>query len=145
MDISHELQQDDVRMKRRNYIYLTARLLTGFLLTHKGIFFISHSKELEDWIRKTAFGEQVSFFVSYITFAHLLGGTFIFIGLLTRISVVLQIPIIIAAIYYGISAAFGITAVDMIMSVIALPLLVYIAIKGGGKFSMDNYLKKHVL
>lgn len=145
MDISHELAEDQTRIRTRNYVHLALRLFAGFLLTHKGLFFISHSKELEDMIRRTAFSGQLSFMVSYVPWAQMLGGSFIIIGLLTRISVVIQIPIILAAIYYGFSQALGISTVDIIMSVVLLPLLVYLLMKGGGKISMDYYLKKHVL
>jgi putative oxidoreductase len=87
----------------------------------------------------------VLFLVTYIPFAHLFGGVFIMLGLLTSISVILQIPIIMGALYYNLTPnAFG-TGGELFLSIVVLVLLIYTLIYGSGPISMDDYLKKNLL
>jgi len=87
----------------------------------------------------------VTFLVGYITFAHLFGGAFIMLGLLTRFAVFLQLPILIGAVYYNITPnAFG-TGGELLLSIVVLVLLIYVLLYGSGPISMDDYLKKHLL
>src|SRR4249919_3524492 len=76
------------------------RVALGLLLLIKGLTFLSNSGQLESMIQQSRFRAGTAFLVTYITFAHLFGGTFIVLGLLTRWVVVLQIPILIGAILF---------------------------------------------
>jgi uncharacterized membrane protein YphA (DoxX/SURF4 family) len=82
----------------------------------------------------------------FVCWVHLLGGTFIILGFLTRISVWAQIPIILGAIFFinlnnGLPHSFP----ELLLSIFVLILLILFAMTGGGKISMDRYLKKHLL
>jgi|SoiMethySBSTD1v2_1073268.scaffolds.fasta_scaffold534253_2 uncharacterized membrane protein YphA (DoxX/SURF4 family) len=122
------------------------RVALGLLLLLKGLTFLSNSGQLESMIQQSRFRAGTTFLVTYITFAHLFGGTFIVIGLLTRWVVVLQIPILIGAVLFfnrgsdilSIGAEFG-------FSLLVLLLLVFFLFEGGGPISMDRYLKKYLL
>lgn len=130
---------------RYTFFNFALRLVTGLLLLLKGIYFVSHSQHLEKLIMESSARSAVSFLVSYIPFAHLFGGAFIMLGLLTRFSVILQIPILIGALYYNVSPnAFG-TGGELLLSIVVLVLLIYTLFYGSGPISMDDYLKKHLL
>lgn len=127
-------------------LHLVIRVLLGVILLLKGIYFISHSEQLEQMLLESRFSAWKVFLVSYIPFAHIFGGIFIIIGLLTRLAVLLQLPVLIGAVFFvhaGLSS-FS-TTTDLILSVVVLLLLLYFIIYGNGEYSMDDYLKKHLL
>ncbi len=127
------------------YMHFGIRIIAGFLLVHKGILFVSHSAYLETLVRETTSDIAVNFLVNYIGFAHLFGGAFIMLGLLTRFAVVLQLPILLCAIYYNLApTAFG-TGSEVLLSIIVLLMLGYLLYKGSGYLSMDDYMKNHLL
>ncbi|MCW3108219.1 MAG: hypothetical protein JWQ09_2725 [Segetibacter sp.] len=143
MDIVHSVhQRHDVRL---TYFNFALRLALGLLLMLKGFYFLSHSQQLENIILESSAASAVNFLVSYIPSAHFFGGVFIMLGLLTRVAVILQIPIIIGALYYNLTPhTFG-TGGELLLSIVVLVLLIYVLLNGSGSISMDDYLKKHLL
>jgi putative oxidoreductase len=129
-----------------SFLLLMARIVLGVILIIKGIFFISHAQVLKELIIQSRFAGGVGFFTAYITFAHLFGGVFIIIGLITRVAALLQVPVLLGAIFFILPAQnlsdFG---SDFIISVVVLGLLIYVLVKGAGEISMDHYLKDHLL
>src|SRR5262245_62183233 len=75
------------------------RIALGVVLTYKGLYFITHMDELE----MTATGVNVYFagatLAHYVIFAHILGGPMIAFGLFTRIVCLIQLPILIGAVF----------------------------------------------
>jgi len=130
----------------QSFLLLIARIVLGMVLLLKGIFFISNAELLKKMILESSFAAGVSFFTAYVMFAHLFGGVFIIIGLFTRFVVLLQIPVLLGALFFILPqqglAEFG---SDFILSLIVLILLLYVLVKGSGEISMDDYLKKHLL
>ena len=121
------------------------RVALGVILLAKGIFFISHAEELTTIIANSRFSGMVTFLVAFITFSHLFCGAFIVLGLLTRWVVLLQIPILIAAVIFNASN-IGITlGSELWLSIVVLILLLFFLVEGGGPYSMDKYLKKYLL
>ncbi len=126
--------------------HLILRVILGVFLLLKGIYFISHSEQLQQMLQESGFAAWNVFLVSYIPFAHIFGGIFIVVGLLTRIAVLLQLPVLIGAVFFinlGLSS-FS-TTTDLVLSILVLVLLVYFLIYGNGEYSMDDYLKKNML
>jgi len=121
------------------------RAALGIILLAKGIFFISHADQLTDIIVNSRFKGMVTFLAGYVTFSHLFCGAFIVLGLLTRWVVILQIPILIAAVIFNAPSAVVALGSEFWLSLIVLVLLIFFLIEGGGPFSMDNYLKKYLL
>lgn len=131
---------------RKSFVLLVARILVGVVLLVKGILFVSNSEELEQLILSSSFAPGVRFLAAYITFAHLFGGVFIIIGLYTRIAALLQLPVLLGAVFFVLPWQVNITGVDeLILSVVVLGLLVFILWKGSGEYSMEQYLKGHLL
>jgi putative oxidoreductase len=131
---------------RKSFVLLVVRILVGVVLLIKGILFLSNSEQLEQLILSSRFAAGVVFLTAYITFAHLFGGVFIILGLLTRIAALLQIPILLGAVFLVLPWQVHITGVDeLILSIVVLGLLLFILWKGSGEFSMGQYLKRHLL
>ena len=127
MDITRHInERNTVRNNTGTYVQLAIRILTGFLLLIKGFYFVSHSAQLEELIRRTISFSEVNILVYYIGFAHLFGGAFIILGLLTRFAVVLQIPVLIGAVYYNLSPNAFAGNGEIFLSIILLILLIYI-------------------
>jgi putative oxidoreductase len=130
---------------RLAFFHFALRMVAGLVLLLKGLYFISNSYELQQMIAETNAGIGTRFMIGYITFAHLIGGAFILLGLLTRVAVILQLPIVLGALFYNLGPnTFG-TGAELILSIALLIMLVYIFVQGPGKISMDHYLKEHLL
>jgi uncharacterized membrane protein YphA (DoxX/SURF4 family) len=125
---------------------LIARIILGIILIAKGIFFISHAQQLKDLILTSRFSGWVGFLTAYVTFAHLFGGVFIIIGLFTRMAALIQVPVLLGALFFILPVhEINDMGSDIILSLIVLGLLVYVLRKGSGTISMDDYLKHHLL
>lgn len=132
--------------KQQVHVILVLRAALGLLLLFKGLHFISHTPELEAQIANTRFTEEAHWLAGYVTWSHLFGGVMIILGLLTRLAVLIQLPVLIGAVFF-VNAAHGIMRVDVQLglSIIVLVLLVFFLWVGGGPGSMDRYLKTKLL
>jgi uncharacterized membrane protein YphA (DoxX/SURF4 family) len=75
----------------------------------------------------------------YIVFAHLVGGLFLAIGLLTRAACIFQIPVLIGAIIFINQTAMFRPFSQMAITVVVLILLIYFLVAGNGPWSVDHY------
>jgi len=80
---------------------------------------------------------------AYIVAAHLGGGILMAIGYLTRVSAILQMPILIGAVFF-IHFPEGLAAVDQSLefSALVLFLVTLFAIRGSGRLSVMSYLRR---
>jgi len=121
------------------------RVVLGGFLVIKGIDFINHMDRLTDLMGRSRFLGSLSLglLAHYIVFAHLVGGALIAAGLLTRLACLVQIPILIGAVFF-INFSAGILApYDVLwLSVIVLLLLLYFLIAGSGPLSVEKKKKK---
>lgn len=121
------------------------RIVLGVFLVFKGIDFINHMDRLTDLMTRSRFLGSLSLglLAHYIVFAHLVGGALIAAGLLTRLACLVQIPILIGAVFFINSSAGILAPYDVLwLSVIVLLLLVFFLITGSGPFSVDRQMKK---
>jgi uncharacterized membrane protein YphA (DoxX/SURF4 family) len=121
------------------------RIVLGIFLVFKGIDFINHMDRLTDLMTRSRFLGSLSLglLAHYIVFAHLVGGALIAAGLLTRLACLVQIPILIGAVFFINSSAGILAPYDVLwLSVIVLLLLVFFLIAGSGPFSVDRQMKK---
>jgi putative oxidoreductase len=81
----------------------------------------------------------------YVIFAHLIGGVMITVGMVTRIAVLFQLPILIGAVFFVNSKAgfFSADSSDFWLSLIILFLLLFFLVEGSGPWSIDEYMRKH--
>src|SRR5258708_14680921 len=79
------------------------RIALGLILFWKGISFLRDSSGLHSMLQRMSIGvvdkntEWIAFLITYI---NLLGGLFITVGLFTKTSCIVQIPILIGAVFF---------------------------------------------
>jgi putative oxidoreductase len=120
------------------------RVILGGCLFVKGMSFLQDAQYLENLIAGTRFNSNNNILLAQIiTWVHLLGGTFIVIGFFTRLSVLLQIPILLGAIIF-VNAKMGFSpGSELGFALLILLLLIVFFIEGGGPLSLDNYFKNY--
>ena len=123
------------------------RIALGFILFWKGINFINESSNLQLMLQRMSIGvihknsEWIAFLITYI---NLLGGLFITVGLFTKTSCIIQIPILIGAVFF-VNSRHGLNQSnsELILSVIVLILLILFSAKGSGVISADEYFRSY--
>lgn len=132
-------------IKRHGDLILdTIRIYLGFGLILKAVFFVYHMDYL---LRLTQFTGSTWFaptiVAHYIVMAHFCGGVCLVLGLFTRLAAILQLPILIAAIFY-VHMPTMYTSVEARQSVefsaLVLLLLALISVYGAGRLSLDYWL-----
>lgn len=116
------------------------RVVLGCFITYKGLYFVTHMRDLET----TTAGINVYFagltLAHYIIFAHILGGPLIFFGLFTRIVCVMQLPILIGAVFM-VNYPKGFLSLgqhmELWVSVLVLISLIIFIVFGAGRYSID--------
>lgn len=122
----------------RTVFFTLFRAVLGLLLFIKGIYFVFNHQYLGELIQETSFGFNSDLLAYVISIVHLFGGAFIALGLITRISIILQLPVLVAAVIFNIQAK---SMFELFLAVFILVLLIYYLIKGPGSISMDAYRK----
>jgi putative oxidoreductase len=120
------------------------RILLGLVLMVKGIALILNSRQVVINM-ETSHIDVFSFLVTsqYVLVFCIAGGLLVAIGLLTRVIVLFQVPILIATIIF-IDYHKGLFALnsELVYSLLILGLLIFFFIYGSGKFSVDYLLSK---
>ena len=120
------------------------RIALGIFLLLKGLGFMDNTANLKAMIESQPDISVSSWvlmaLVYYVTFVHLVGGMLIALGILTRFSSLMQIPVVFGAVFF-INVLLSPFNTDLISSVVALILLIVFAVVGSGKVSLEHYLK----
>lgn len=132
--------------KQRIKWILLLRIALGLVLWFKGLSFISHMQELETLILSGKINADARMLANYVAWSHLFGGAMILIGLFTRIASLIQLPVLIGAVFF-INSGSGFMTIDsqLGLSILVLILLVFFLVEGGGPYSIDRYVKKKFL
>lgn len=122
------------------------RIILGIVIFGKGVSFISDTSVLQNMITQNNVfgfsGMMISVAIHIVAFAHLVGGILITLGLVTRFAVVIQIPILIFAVFFvNLAPGFSAPNSELWLSAIVLLLLFLFWIVGSGPFSVDEGLK----
>ncbi|MDP4211110.1 MAG: DoxX family protein [Bacteroidota bacterium] len=119
------------------------RMLLGFFLVIKGVGFLNNAGYLRYLIIENKVIRQspeiINAVIDYVTYMHLLGGTLIFLGLLTRLWALLQLPIVFGAVFF-VNILSPYMNAELWLSVLVLALLFLFVIIGSGPLSVDHYL-----
>lgn len=142
MTILHQLDRWSTTHPR---LILFLRAALGIALTTKGISFISDMVSFKALLAGSSFSFLPDWVALIITWIHLLCGFLITIGLFTRFSALIQIPILIGAVIINASTGIFTPGSELIYSVLILILLVFFAIEGGGELSLDRFIKTHLI
>jgi len=141
MTILHQLDKWSTTHPR---LLLLLRAALGIALVSKGISFISDMISLKALL-ESSFGFLPDWIALVITWIHLLCGFLITIGLFTRLSALIQIPILIGAVIINLSTGIFTPGSELLFSLLVLVLLVLFLFEGGGELSVDDYIKKHLV
>lgn len=115
------------------------RIALGVFLLLKGVEFADNMNKLMALMSGLPFGNFMMVILAhYVLFAHILGGILLMTGLLTRLACLIQIPILLVALFLNIFNQFS----ELSLSLLVLALLVYFLIIGSGRFSLDWYINK---
>jgi putative oxidoreductase len=124
------------------------RILLGLYITYKGFYFITHMAELEMTTQGINTAYAGMFLSHYIVFAHILGGPLIAVGLFTRIVSLIQLPILIGAVFM-VNYPKGHLGLGQHMelwtSLLVLAGLIVMMIFGAGQYSIDAKRRKEML
>ncbi len=115
------------------------RVALGVFLFLKGIDFISNSQILVDLISPVQNLAGSMIVLHYVAPAHLIGGVLIAFGLLTRWSVIAQLPLLIGAVLINFIGEMNVA--NLVIASVILVLCVFFLFYGSGKHSVDYYLK----
>ena len=123
------------------------RIALGFILFWKGISFIRDSSDLNSMLQRMSIGmvDKNSQWIAFlITYLNLLGGLFITVGLFTKTSSIVQIPILIGAVFFvNTKSGLNQSTSELVLSAIVLILLLIFAVKGSGVLSADEYFRSY--
>ncbi len=115
------------------------RIALGVFLFIKGIDFVSNSQILVDLIKPVQNLAGTMIVIHYVAPAHLVGGILIAFGLLTRWSVMAQLPLLLGAVLINFIGEMNVS--NLIIASIILLLCIFFLLYGSGKHSVDYYLK----
>ena len=118
------------------------RIVLGVFLCYKGVEFLTNMSDmLALMTTKMSFGSFTSVMMSnYISFAHILGGILLILGVLTRFACILPIPVMIGAIFF-ISASPDMYRPfsQLLLAIVVLLLLVLFLIVGNGRIQLLKF------
>lgn len=130
---------------RRDFLFDLIRIYLGLALFVRGLyFFLPAGREVLigflDTMGTTGWLSAV-LWSHYVILAHLCGGFFLAIGLLTRLSALLQIPILVGAVFFvHIQEGLFTMGQSLELALLVLFLLVIIFVRGPGVWSLDHHL-----
>lgn len=119
------------------------RILLGLSLFIKGIQFIQNKSILQKIVEENHTIQDYFWLQTIIPWVHLLGGVFILIGMFTRIAVIVQLPILIGAVFFVNSKKWIFASESELgLSIIILVLLIVFLFAGDGYLSWKKVIHK---
>jgi putative oxidoreductase len=119
------------------------RMALGIFLFMKGVMFIQDTQALQSIMSNSQFQWVSLGLAHYVAFAHLVGGLFIAMGLITRVAILFQIPILLGAVFFiNPQRGFYSQNTELWSSLIVLILLIFFLVWGSGKLSVDRLIRK---
>jgi uncharacterized membrane protein YphA (DoxX/SURF4 family) len=125
---------------------IIVRIGLGLFLFAKGINFMRDTTLLDSLFYGNAslHENQTHWMPLVITWANLLGGFMLMVGLWTRLVALLQIPILVGAIVFINSQKGGFAPESELgLAILSLLLVIFFLVEGGGPLSLDAYLEKN--
>ena len=124
--------------KNRPAFMLGLRIMLGLVLLIKGFLFMFHINDLSDVVTALGLGSFNVTLALIVAWSHMLGGLAILVGILTRISCLIQFPILVGAVFYVNLRQGFVTSTEWTLSVVILYLLVFFFVYGSGELSLAN-------
>lgn len=140
MSLAYQINKWSVKHHPKWLVVL--RVALGLCLFIKGFEFIKNSVELTSLFAATSFFVKATWINTIIPWLNLLGGTMLIIGLFTRLWAIIQIPILLGAVFFVNTGVFA-SGSDVMLPIIILALLIFFLFEGGGPISLDNYFRNY--
>jgi uncharacterized membrane protein YphA (DoxX/SURF4 family) len=117
------------------------RIALGVFLCFKGVEFLNNMGTMLNMMTTKlsfGFGSFTLMLMShYIAFAHILGGLLLILGVLTRFACILQIPILLGAIFFiNLSPEMYRPFSELFLSILVFLLLVCFLVVGNGPVTL---------
>jgi putative oxidoreductase len=133
---------------RRELAFEIARIFLGFALFAQGIYFVGHVGDVRELLARGGVNLDFTLAVAlshYVALAHLAGGFMLMLGVATRLAAAIQVPVLLGAVFlvHLREGLFG-ASQGLQLSVLVLVMLLLCVAHGGGKLSLDEYLRTHV-
>jgi putative oxidoreductase len=120
------------------------RISLGIILIVKGVTLIEQRETIVSILQNNNNPFLTFVGAHYVIIAHIFGGLALVIGLLTRLTAALEIPILIGAmLILNISQSYSLIHSGFEFTILVFLLLVIFLIYGPGPLSIDNYFYKH--
>jgi putative oxidoreductase len=118
----------------QNLAYAFIRSFIGIALFVRGYILFSDPEA----IMKLAGDNQLHMWFSYVTIGHLMGGLFMALGIFTRLGALIQIPLLVGAVFVVHDKNLLEGGQSLELSVLVLFLLAVCFIYGSGKYSLGK-------
>jgi putative oxidoreductase len=120
------------------------RIILGLIIFFKGLFFVQNTDAIQQMIANSAVNLYAVFLAHYVALAHLVGGVLIIMGLITRIAILFQVPVLLGAILF-VNADKGFYSIhsELGFSILVLAMLLFFLVFGSGKPSVDEFMRTH--
>ena len=120
------------------------RIVLGLIIFFKGLYFIQNTDAINAMIANSAVDLYAVFLAHYVALAQLVGGLLIVLGLITRVAILFQLPILIGAIIF-VNAQHGLYSIhsELGFSILVLAMLLFVLVFGSGKISADEFMRKN--
>ncbi|MYF63939.1 MAG: DoxX family membrane protein [Rhodothermaceae bacterium] len=141
----NDLRQLLARLYRfRAHAFDLLRMYLGLGLLIRGMLFIADANSFMDLVGANSSAMlRSTVLLHYVAMSHLLGGFMLLTGLLSRVGALIQIPVLMGAVFVE-EMAGGLTAgtQGFEIAMLTLFLLILIFLYGSGKISSDYYFFK---
>lgn len=128
--------------RHTNFFTDVLRVLFGAFLFYKGIYFLSEPNYLDELLRNVHSSGTYLTLVHYVALAHVCGGLFIMLGLLTRLCSLIQLPILLGAVIVNFVGVMEWS--NFLQALITFLVCVGFTLYGSGRHSVDYSLKLHI-
>ena len=119
--------------------YALIRMFLGIALLIRGIILIVNPDAIIELVGQ----DNLFIWYAYIAMAHIVGGALIAIGFFTRVGALIQIPILMSAVFMvHTKSGLMMGGQSLELAVMVLFLLIMYFVFGPGKWSISSYFKK---
>ncbi len=117
------------------------RIMLGIFLCWKGIQFATNLDAFTELMLQTSVGKSlaISLAAHAVILIHIIGGIMITIGTNTRVACLLQVPVLLVAVFYvNLPAKIAGVYSEFWLSVIVLLALLFFMVEGNGPLSVEH-------
>jgi uncharacterized membrane protein YphA (DoxX/SURF4 family) len=119
------------------------RIYLGIGLLIKGIQFMTNEEQAAEYMAMITFPFFEFLSIHVVAMVHIAGGFLLAIGLITRLAALIQVPILMGAVFFvHLQQGLFTKAQNLEFVILVLFLLLVFVVYGGGRLSIDHVLEK---